>query len=208
MSEGKSDGTASSVTAVLARQFASVFSPETVARVVHEAATSFAGARIPNFIPALVHRYAKERLTASAQAKGLLAKAVPEVLFVCVHNAGRSQIAAAILEHRAKGRAHARCAGSQPATELHPRVAEVLAEIDVPLRDAYPKPLCGELVAAADVVVTMGCGVACPVLPGRRYAAWDLPDPRGMDSSALRRLRDDISRRVDELLAALVTGVT
>jgi protein-tyrosine-phosphatase len=128
---------------------------------------------------------------------------IPEVLFVCTHNAGRSQMAGALLDHQAAGRVHVSSAGSQPAAELNPAVVEVMAEIGLDLSREYPKPLTADKVHAADVVITMGCGDACPVYPGKRYLDWDLPDPAGLGPAAVRPIRDDIHRRVLALLSDL-----
>ena len=129
---------------------------------------------------------------------------IPEVLFVCTHNAGRSQMAAALLDHYARGCVHVRSAGSTPADELNPVVVEALAEIDLDVTKAFPKPLTDEVVRAADVVITMGCGDACPVYPGKRYLDWDLDDPAGQSLDAVRPIRDEIDRRVRALLTELM----
>ena len=131
-------------------------------------------------------------------------KEVPEVLFVCVHNAGRSQMAAGLLDHYADGRVHVLSAGSAPADEINPAVMEAMEEIDVDLSKEFPKPLTTDVVEAADVVVTMGCGDACPVFPGKRYLDWDLPDPSGKSIGEVRAIRIDIDGRVRQLLAELV----
>lgn len=128
---------------------------------------------------------------------------IPEVLFVCVHNAGRSQMAAALLERYARGRVRVRSAGTEPADRIHPLVREAMAELGLDLSREFPKPLTGEAVEAADVVVTMGCGDACPVFPGVRYLDWDLPDPAGKPLEEVRAIRDEIDRRVRGLLAEL-----
>jgi protein-tyrosine-phosphatase len=188
----------------LARDFEGVFSRETVERFVNESVEGLQGARVRNFVPLLVSRFAKERLHALAQADGLVAKEVPEVLFVCVHNAGRSQMAAGLLHRAAHGKVHVRSAGSVPAGEIHDNVRRVMEEIDVDLSHEFPKPLTDEVVRAADVVITMGCGDACPVYPGKRYLDWELADPEGKDIDAVRRIRDDIDMRVRELLDELV----
>ncbi|HJR97331.1 MAG TPA: arsenate reductase ArsC [Actinomycetota bacterium] len=130
-------------------------------------------------------------------------KEVPEVLFVCVHNAGRSQMAAALLDHHARGRVHVRSAGSAPADEINPAVIAVMDEVGVDLSKEFPKPLTTEAVQAADVVITMGCGDACPIFPGKRYLDWELPDPSGRPVSEVRPIRDEIDTRVRELLAEL-----
>ena len=129
---------------------------------------------------------------------------IPEVLFVCVHNAGRSQMAAALLDHHASGKVHVRSAGSTPSDEVNPAVVEAMGEIGLDLSKEFPKPLTDEFVQAADVVITMGCGDACPVYPGKRYLDWELSDPAGKSVEEVRPIRDEIDRRVRELLAELV----
>jgi len=129
---------------------------------------------------------------------------IPEVLFVCTHNAGRSQMAAALLDHQAAGRVHVTSAGSQPANRLNPAVVAAMAEVGLDISREFPKPLTNDNVQAADVVITMGCGDACPIYPGKRYEDWDLPDPAGLDLPAVRPIRDDIARRVQQLLSGLV----
>jgi len=130
---------------------------------------------------------------------------IPEVLFVCTHNAGRSQMAAALLDHQAAGRVRVTSAGSQPASQLNPAVVQAMAEIGLDISGEFPKPLTGDKIQAADVVITMGCGDACPVYPGKRYLDWDLPDPAGLDLEAIRPIRDDIDQRVQQLLTELVS---
>jgi arsenate reductase len=134
----------------------------------------------------------------------MLTKEVPEVLFVCVHNAGRSQMAAGLLDKHARGRVHIRTAGSDPADEINPRVVEAMAEVGVDLSQEFPKPLSDEVVRAADAVITMGCGDACPIYPGKRYDDWELEDPEGKNLETVRRIRDDIDARVKRLLGGLV----
>jgi arsenate reductase len=129
--------------------------------------------------------------------------ATPEVLFVCVHNAGRSQMAAALLDHHAGGRVRVRSAGSAPASEINPKVVAAMAELGLDLSREFPKPLTGEAVEAADVVVTMGCEDACPVFPGKRYLDWELPDPAGKTLDEIRTIRDSIDERVRVLLTDL-----
>jgi protein-tyrosine-phosphatase len=125
---------------------------------------------------------------------------IPEVLFVCTHNAGRSQMAAALLDHQAAGRVRVASAGSQPAAELNPAVVQAMAEIGLDISREFPKRLTADRVQAADIVITMGCGDACPVFPGKRYLDWELPDPAGLDLMAVRPIRDEIASRVSELL--------
>ena len=131
---------------------------------------------------------------------------VPTVLFVCVHNAGRSQMAAALLERHAGGRVQVRSAGSVPSETLNPAVVEAMREVGIDISAERPKGLTDEAVREADVVVTMGCGDACPVFPGKRYLDWDLPDPAGRPVEEVRPIRDEIDRRVPALLAELVSG--
>src|SRR3954453_14460114 len=136
--------------------------------------------------------------------RGSLIVTVPEVLFVCVHNAGRSQIAAALLEQRAHGRVMVRSAGSEPADRINPAVIEAMHELGLDLTKEFPKPLTHDAVQAADVVITMGCGDACPIFPGKRYLDWKLDDPAGQSLDEVRRIRDEIATRVDTLVAELV----
>ena len=129
---------------------------------------------------------------------------MPEVLFVCVHNAGRSQMAAALLDHHANGRVRVRSAGSAPGDRLNPAVVTAMGELGIDLSKEFPKPLTDESVRAADAVITMGCGDACPIYPGKRYEDWELQDPAGQPVEVVRRIRDDIDARVRRLLAELV----
>jgi arsenate reductase (thioredoxin) len=186
------------------REFAGTFSDETVERFLRESEAAFRDASVQTFVPVMVERFARERLRALAQAEGTVAKDRPEVLFVCVHNAGRSQMAAALLEDRAKGRVHVRSAGSEPGESINPAVVGALAEIGLDVTREFPKPLTDEVVRAADVVITMGCGDACPVYPGTRYLDWELDDPDGKSLEQVRPIRDEIDRRVRGLLDELV----
>ena len=183
----------------LREQFAGIFSAETIERYMVESLQALSGARFESFVPLLVHRFARERLRALAQVEGKLAKEVPEVLFVCVHNAGRSQMAAALLDHYAEGRVHVRSAGSTPADEVNPEVVTAMTELGIDLSQEFPKPMTDEFVKAADVVITMGCGDACPIYPGKRYEDWELDDPAESDLDGVRRIRDDIGARVRRL---------
>jgi arsenate reductase len=135
-------------------------------------------------------------------------KDVPEVLFVCVHNAGRSQMAAGLLNRRAEGRVHVRSAGSTPAHELNTGVVEAMREIGIDISQEFPKPLSDEFVRAADVVITMGCGDACPIYRGKRYEDWELDDPAGQDLETIRRIRDEIDLKVVALLDQLAASRT
>ena len=131
---------------------------------------------------------------------------IPDVLFVCTHNAGRSQMAAALLEREAAGKVRVTSAGSQPADQLNPAVVQAMAEIGIDISREMPKRLTGDQVQVADVVITMGCGDACPVLPGKRYLDWDLPDPAGLSLDDVRPIREDINRRIQQLVTELAAG--
>ena len=133
-----------------------------------------------------------------------MARELPEVLFVCVHNAGRSQMAAGLVRLHSQGRVHVRSAGSAPGEQIDPAVIEAMAEVGVDMSAAFPKPLTDEFVRAADVVVTMGCGDACPIYPGKRYEDWTLDDPAGQDLDSVRRIRDEIDSRVRTLVRELL----
>ena len=128
----------------------------------------------------------------------------PEVLFVCVHNAGRSQMAAGLVKLRSEGRIHVRSAGSDPASEVNPAVVEAMQELGVDMSEEFPKPLTDEVVRAADAVITMGYGDACPIYPGKRYEDWVLDDPANQDLEAVRRIRDEIDGRVQKLIDELL----
>jgi len=185
-------------------EFAGICSTETIARYIEESSDLLRGARISTYVPLLVHRFARERLQALAQAQGALVTDTPEVLFVCVHNAGRSQMAAGLVNLRSEGRVHVRSAGSDPADRINPAVIEAMGEIGVDMAQEFPKPLTDEVVRAADAVITMGCGDACPIYPGKKYEEWELDDPADQDLEAVREIRDEIDRRVQRLIAELL----
>ena len=187
-------------------EFAGTFSAETVERFMAESLEALGGARLKDFVPLFVHRFARERLRALGQVEGTIAKPVPEVLFVCVQNAGRSQMAAALLDHYADGRVHVRSAGSAPADQINPDVVTAMSELGIDVSKEFPKPMTDEVVQAADAVVTMGCGDACPIYPGKRYEDWEVDDPAETDLNGVRRIRDDISDRVRTLLAEVTTS--
>jgi arsenate reductase (thioredoxin) len=185
-------------------EFVGVFGRETLQRYVTESRDQLTEtARVPTFLTLFTERFARERLRALAQAEGIIVSDVPEVLFVCVHNAGRSQMAAALLDSRADGRVHVRSAGSEPASEVNQAVVRAMEEIGLDLSKEFPKPLTDEVVRAADVVITMGCGDACPIYPGKRYLDWELDDPAGLPLEQVRPIRDEIDRRVRALIAEL-----
>ncbi|RRJ86451.1 arsenate reductase ArsC [Gulosibacter macacae] len=189
----------------LAYTYEGVFTRERVAATVQAARDVLEStAKVKTYLPVFVARQAREQLMAAAQAEGLVAKAVPEIVFVCVQNAGRSQMAAALTEHLSARRVHVRTAGSAPSGEINSTVVEVLAERGIDLTTAYPKPLTDNVIRAADVIVTMGCGDACPVLPGKRYEDWDVADPAGQPIEVVRDIRDDIQARVTNLLRQIL----
>ena len=192
----------------LVDEFAGIFSPETIKRYVSESVDLLGESKINVFVPVLAHRFARERLKALAQADELVAKQQPEVLFVCVQNAGRSQMAAGLVRLRSQGRVHVRSAGSDPAENVNPEVARAMAEIGIDLDEEFPKPLTDEVVRAADVVITMGCGDACPIYPGKRYEDWVLDDPADQELDTVRRIRDEIDRRVQVLVGELLAQPT
>ncbi len=190
----------------LAREFAGVFGRETIERFMVESLASLRGARTAEFVPLLAWRFTRERLVALAQADGSMAKDRPEILYVCVHNAGRSQMAAVLTDSLGAGRVHVRSAGTDPADQINPAVVEAMREVGLDLAQEFPKPLTDEVVRAADVVITMGCGDACPVYPGKRYLDWELDDPAGQPIEVVRRIREDIRGRVQTLLHEIETG--
>ena len=190
--------------ASLADEFAGIFSQETIERYIAESVDLLGGSKLNVFVPVLAHRFARERLKALAQTEGLIEKEMPEVLFVCVHNAGRSQMAAGLVKMRSEGRIHVRSAGSDPGEEINPAVVMAMQEVGVDMSEEFPKPLTDEVVRAADVVITMGCGDACPIYPGKRYEDWTLDDPADQDLDTVRRIRDEIDGRVQLLIDQLL----
>ncbi|MDQ2669569.1 MAG: arsenate reductase ArsC [Gemmatimonadota bacterium] len=185
----------------LSDQFAGVFGTETVERYVLESYTGLLRtSKVRTHLASQTARFATDRLTALAQAKGAIQPQVPEVLFVCEQNAGRSQMAAVLTNHLGGGRVHVRSAGSAPATGLNPAVVEVMRELGLDMTEEFPKPLTDDVVQAADVVVTMGCGDACAIYPGKRYLDWDLADAAGLDRDEVRAVRDEIRQRVEALI--------
>jgi protein-tyrosine-phosphatase len=184
----------------LREEFAGIFSAETIERFMAESLHALKDSRLKDFVPLFVHRFARERLRALGQVEGTITKEVPEVLFVCVQNAGRSQMAAALLDHFAEGRVHVRSAGSDPADRINPNVVTAMAELGIDIGKEFPKPMTDEVVQAADAVITMGCGDACPIYPGKKYEDWEVDDPAEADLDGVRRIRDDIAARVRRLL--------
>ena len=190
----------------LTEKFAGVFNSETIERYVLESYTGLLRtSTVRTHLASRTIHFATDRLTALAQAKGAIERTVPEVLFVCEQNAGRSQMAAVLTAQLSQGRVHVRSAGSAPGKDLNPAVVEAMAELGLSMTEEFPKPLTDDVVQAADVVVTMGCGDACAIYPGKRYEDWELTDPAGLSLVEVRVIRDDIRTRVEALLAELLT---
>ncbi|HYP91928.1 MAG TPA: arsenate reductase ArsC [Mycobacterium sp.] len=188
----------------LQTEFGDMFGVETIERFLHSSYEQFANhATIANFLPLLAERFARQRLRALAKVEGTSNDGKPIVLFLCTHNAGRSQMAMGFFTHLAGDAAVAWSGGSEPGNEVNPAAAQAMAEVGIDISGEYPKPWTDEIVQAADVVITMGCGDACPVFPGRRYEEWVLDDPAGQDVDGVRPIRDDIEERVRRLLTDL-----
>ena len=188
----------------LAREFEGTFGLETIERFLHSSHEKLAAsATVPNYLPVLAEKFARQRFPALARADGLVVSGTPTVLFLCVHNAGRSQMALGFFEHYAGEAAVGWTGGSEPGASVNPVAIEVMAEKGIDIAGEYPKPWTDEVVRAADVVITMGCGDACPVFPGKRYEEWVLSDPAGWSAEEVRPVRDEIERRVLNLLDEL-----
>ncbi|MDQ3485358.1 MAG: arsenate reductase ArsC, partial [Actinomycetota bacterium] len=188
--------------------FDGVYGAETVERFLSSSFDQFAEtATIPTFLPLLAERFARQRLRALAKVEGLHDDGTPTVLFLCVHNAGRSQMALGFVAHLAGDSAVAWSGGSDPGTSINPAAIEAMRERGIDIAGEFPKPWTDEIVRAADVVITMGCGDACPIFPGKRYEEWVLDDPAGLEVADVRPVRDEIERRVRRLLAELEVPV-
>ncbi|MFZ9730068.1 MAG: arsenate reductase ArsC [Ilumatobacteraceae bacterium] len=184
----------------LARKYAGKFDESDIRPVVTESYNSFADAKVRSFMPVFTTRYADDRLRALAKVRGLITDTPPSVLFVCVHNAGRSQMAAGWLRSLSKGRIEVYSGGSLPGKDLNAAAVAAMQEVGIDIANEFPKPFAVEIVQAADVVITMGCGDTCPVFPGKRYEDWALDDPAGLDVAAVRPIRDAIKQRVEDLI--------
>jgi arsenate reductase len=188
----------------LVDEFAEIFGSETVERFLHSSFDQFATrSTVPKFLPLLAERFARQRLRALAKVEGLHDDGKPTVLFLCTHNAGRSQMAMGFFTRLAGDAAVAWSGGSEPGVEINPAAIAAMRERDIDISGEYPKPWTDETVRAADVVITMGCGDACPVFPGKRYQEWILDDPAGLDLVDVRPIRDELERRVRALLDEL-----
>ena len=187
----------------LRRQFSGTFSVETIERYLDDSEAKLrVRATIPDWLPILIEKFTRERLRALERLEvGSLAK--PGVLFLCVHNAGRSQMASGFLRHLAGDAVDVFSGGSDPTTEINPAAVEAMAEVGVDISGEFPKPWTDEIARAADVIVTMGCGDACPIYPGKRYEDWELTDPSGQPLDVVRGVRDEIKGRVEALMASL-----
>ena len=189
----------------LAAKFAGVFAAETVERYVFESYTALARtSKVRGYLVPRTERFAADRLRALATAKGAIEHTVPEVLFICVQNSGRSQMAAALLKAKAGDRVHVRSAGSAPAEQIDPHAVAVMRARGISLDEEFPKPLTDDVVRAADVVVTMGCGDSCPLYAGKRYLDWSVTDPAGQTLEVTETIAQDIEAHVDALLAELI----
>jgi protein-tyrosine-phosphatase len=188
----------------LRSEFDGIFGEETIELFLATSYDQFAGkAKVHTFLPLLAERFARQRLKALAKVEGKANDGLPNVLFLCVHNAGRSQMALGWFNHLAGGKAVAWSGGSEPGAEVNPSAKAAMAEVGIDIGGEFPKPWTDEIVQAADVVVTMGCGDACPLFPGKRYEDWVLDDPAGQSVEAVRPIRDEIEQRVRALLASL-----
>jgi arsenate reductase (thioredoxin) len=184
--------------------FEGIFGPETIERYINDSLEQLLpNSEVISFVPIFVERFAKDRLRALAKIEGKMISDNPSVMFLCVHNAGRSQMAAGWLKHLAGARVDVFSGGSEPASKVNPAAIEAMAEVGIDIRTEYPKPWTDEIVRAADVVVTMGCGDACPIYRGKRYEDWVLDDPEGLGVEGVRPIRDEIRGRVEKLLAEL-----
>lgn len=184
-------------------EFSGVFGEETIQRFMGESYASLSGAKLKGFIPLFVERYTRQRLRALARVEGKSTSTTPMVVFLCVHNAGRSQIAAGWAQHLAGDSIELFSGGSDPASRINPSAVAAMAEIGIDISSEFPKPWTDEIVRAADVIVTMGCGDACPIFPDKRYLDWDVADPAGLPLEEVRPIRDDIGERVRALLGEL-----
>jgi protein-tyrosine-phosphatase len=191
----------------LARKYAGKFDETEIRPIVKESYESFADAKVRTFVAVFTTRYADDRLRAMAKVRGLITDAPPSVLFVCVHNAGRSQMAAGWVRHLSKGKIEVYSGGSLPGKDLNTAAVVAMQEVGIDIANEFPKPFAVEIVQAADVVITMGCGDTCPIFPGKRYEDWALDDPAGLGVDAVRPIRDEIRRRVESLISDLGVSI-
>lgn len=191
----------------LRRQFDGKLNVETIERFMNDSLdVLLAKARTLTWVPLLAERFTKERLRALVRLEADPSTLKPSVLFLCVHNAGRSQMAAGWMRHLAGDQIDVFSGGSEPAEALNQTAVAAMGEVGIDIREELPQPWTDEIVNAADVIVTMGCGDACPVYPGKRYVDWELADPAGRPIEEVRAIRDDLERRVRGLLSELAQG--
>jgi arsenate reductase (thioredoxin) len=185
-------------------KFEGIFGPETIERYINDSLDQLLpNSEVVSFVPIFVERFAKDRLRALAKVEGKMISDKPSVMFLCVHNAGRSQMASGWLKHLSGDRVDVFSGGSEPASTVNPAAIEAMAEVGIDIRTEFPKPWTDEIIRAADVVITMGCGDACPVYPGKRYEDWVLDDPEGLGIDAVRPIRDEIRGRIENLMAEM-----
>jgi arsenate reductase (thioredoxin) len=184
-------------------EFSGIFAEETIQRFMAESWESLAGAKVAAFIPLFVERFTRQRLRALARVEGKLTDARPVVVFLCVQNAGRSQMAAGWMQHLAGDTVEVYSGGSDPASAVNPAAVEAMGEIGIDISNEFPKPWTDEVVRAADVIVTMGCGDSCPIFPGKRYLDWEVGDPAGLPVEEVRLIRDEIGDRVRGIMEEL-----
>jgi len=187
----------------LAEEYAGIFGTETIQRYIAESYTTLHDRPVRSFIPLFVERFARDRLRALARVEGKAESTTPMVVFLCIHNAGRSQMAAGWTQHLAGDAVEVFSGGSDPASLVNPAAIQAMAEVGIDIADQFPKPWTDEVVRAADVIVTMGCGDACPIFGGKRYEDWEVDDPAGAGLDAVRPIRDEIGERVRALLSDL-----
>ncbi|MGH2636253.1 MAG: arsenate reductase ArsC [Actinomycetota bacterium] len=187
----------------LRTDFAGVFGEETIQRFMAESWESLSGSKVAAFIPLFVERFTRQRLRALARVEGKSTDTRPMVVFLCVHNAGRSQMAAGWMQHLAGGSVEVFSGGSDPASAVNPAAVDAMAEIGIDISGEFPKPWTDEIVRAADVIVTMGCGDSCPIFPGKRYLDWEVGDPAGLPVEDVRPIREDLGARVRTILEEL-----
>ena len=187
----------------LQEEFAGIFGTETIQRFMADSYESLSRAKLKGFVPLFVERFTRDRLRALARVEGRITTDIPMVVFLCIQNAGRSQMAAGWMKHLGRDNVEIYSGGSDPASVINPSAVEAMQEIGIDISREFPKPWTDEVVRAADVIVTMGCGDACPVFPGKRYLDWEVADPAGLSIEGVRPIRDDIGARVRSLMAEL-----
>ncbi len=194
-----------SVAERLRAEFEGIFAKETIQRYMADSYGSLSGARVKGFIPLFVERFTRQRLRALGRVEGTITSDRPMVVFLCVHNAGRSQMAAGWMQHLAGDAVEIFSGGSDPTSQINPAAVTAMAEVGIDISTEFPKPWTDEIVRAADVIVTMGCGDSCPIFPGKRYLDWEVPDPAGLGVEHVRPIRDELGERVRGLMAELET---